>query len=228
MPRAKKASKANFLAAEVPSSSTSVGVQDRVSQFVRTVNNQEMVTPTSVPPAIDLTGAPKKPAAPRKKKAAATITSVQAMQSRVANAIQEVAAPVVAPPTPVPSGGSESEGEFSASKNSKGFEIVNPPGFEIRSPPVKRQRTLPSEQQISPAYRISDAINVYVVKKTWDRANRDFIQLERIYTHSMTKKESVFNFSFEIKHLACMISGLQQLQTYYEAEVETTDEETED
>jgi hypothetical protein len=220
MPRNKKNSK-NFLGEELPSSST---VENRVSQFVRTVNTPDngMTTPPAsvAPAAIDLTGAPKKPPpVPRKKKA--TAGTIQALQNRVTNAIQQETIPPPPPPVPSPTG-SESENE-GAAKNSKGFDIINPPGFN--TPPVKRPRVNPQEQQISPAYGITDAINVYIVRKSWDRASRDYVQLERLYTNNLTKKESVFNFSFDVKNVTNMISGLQQLAKFYETELETTDDD---
>ena len=123
--------------------------------------------------------------------------------------------------TPVIESDCESEKLACEGKNSKGFVILTPPSYSV-PPPAKRAKTTPKESQISPAYKISDSMNVYLLKKSWDKASRVYVQLERLYVNSQGKT-AVFNFSFDVKYLQSMKGAITELMRYYENALEETD-----
>ena len=108
-------------------------------------------------------------------------------------------------------------------KNSNGFEIVTLPGAYTSNPP-KRAKKSPTEEQISPAYKVSGEINVYSLTKKWDRgAARDYVQIEKAYVSSTSGAPGIYTFSFDINYLSTMIMALDKIKEHY-ASCETENE----
>ena len=108
-------------------------------------------------------------------------------------------------------------------RNSNGFEIVSIPGVNVPNP-TKKVKMTPTERQISPAYKVSSEINVYCLTKKWDKASKDYVQVERSYVGSSNGKPGVYTFSFDICYIQTMIAALNQLKEYYSNDPDTDDD----
>ena len=116
--------------------------------------------------------------------------------------------------------------------NSRGVEIKMPTSYNVPSPTPSRSKRGPKEQQLSPAWMVSDNVNIYLLRKEWENSitgltTRDYIQIEKQYVPSGKTKKQGFGMSIDIKYLRSLRGALDELIKYYDTEYADTDDESE-